>query len=623
MVKTGIDGLGPREQLRRINDIVVAMVADQYACLRDSLTPALKAEGIVFKGKDDLGQAEHAWLKQYFDTHVFPVLTPMGIDPAHPFPQLSNKGLYLLVSLVDPEAENSQRMAVVPIPRILSRLIEIQIEGAKQRAFIWLSELVKLFDDDLFGGFQFAGAWAFRVTRNSDLYIDEEEVDNLLTTIRQELYKLRKGAPVRLEIEAGVPEATLAQLLENLKLPPDQVYQIDGPINLLRLMSVYGMAQREDLCDAPFTPYLPPMLSKGAPEGIFSAIASEDTLLHHPFDSYQPVIELLEQAAHDPKVFAIKLTLYRTSDDSPVIKALKLASRNGKQVTALVELKARADEANNIQWASELEEVGVHVVYGLVGLKTHCKCLLIVRHEGDGLRRYCHLGTGNYNPKTAKLYTDLSFFTSREALTAEVAALFNTLTGFARNPTFKQLMVAPFSMHSGMQALIHKETANAKAGRPARIVAKCNSLIEKETIDNLYEASCAGVQIQLIVRGICALVPGVPGMSENIRVISLVGRFLEHSRIYYFLNDGGEPVLYSGSGDWMQRNFFRRIECLFPIDSPALKARALAILETQLNDTTATELASNGAYQPVKRSKGQKQLCSQSHFIEQATQQQL
>lgn len=617
VVDAGIDGLGPKEQLRRVHDIASNMVRDQYECWHKQLVPALKKEGIVFKAPEALDDEERSWVENYFNEQVFPVLTPMGIDPAHPFPQLTNKAMYILVWLEDPEAEeDARRMAVIPVPRILPRLVALAVPGRPQGAYMWLSDIVRMFDESLFQGYRILGAWAFRITRNSDLYIDEEEVENLLMSIQEELYKLRKGAPVRLEIEARVDDLLLADLLRQLQLPQDYAFRIKGPINLMRLMSVYGMIERPDLRDAPFQPYYPPSLSRSA---IFESIRQEDILLHHPFDSFTPVVDFIREAACDPNVFAIKQTLYRTSDQSPVIAALKEASRNGKQVTALVELKARADEANNIQWARELEDVGVHVVYGLVGLKTHCKCLLVVRREGEGLRRYAHLGTGNYNPKTARLYTDLSLFTADEPLTAEVAALFNTLTGFSRSPKFEHLLVAPFTMHAKMQEKILREAENARKGKPARIIAKCNSLIEKETIDNLYRASQAGVKIDLIIRGICALVPGVPGLSENIRVISIVGRYLEHARIYYFENADGEPEIYSGSGDWMQRNFFRRIECIFPITKPGPRKEIMEdLLPAQLRDETATVLGSNGAYTPVKP-KARKPFCSQTYFMERAS----
>lgn len=622
VVETGIDGLGPREQLRRIHDIVEAMITNQYTCWRSELEPALAKEGVHFKTAEELDAEQAEWVRQYFNERVFPVLTPMGIDPAHPFPQLLNKALYLLIHLEDPTPREPERkMAIIPVPRILPRLVQIDLPNRPERTYIWLSDLIKIFDDGMFQGYQVKGAWAFRITRNSDLYIDEEEIENLLKTIQAELSKLRKGAPVRLEIEAGVDANMLSSLLKRINLHPAHVYHINGPINLLRLMSIYGIIERPDLRDPALVPHTPAALSHG--RDIFAALRQEDFLLHHPYDSFGPVLELLRQAARDPRVFAIKLTLYRTSDDSPIVAALKEACENGKQVTALVELKARADEANNIQWARELEEVGVHVVYGIVGLKTHCKTLLVVRQEDDGLRRYAHLGTGNYNPKTARLYTDLSTLTAREEVTSEVAAVFNALTGFSRSPVFERLLIAPFNYHSMIQAFIQHEAGNARAGKPAHIIAKCNSLLEKETIDNLYRASNAGVKIDLIVRGICALVPGVPGMSENIRVISIIGRFLEHARIFYFENHGGEPRLYSGSGDWMQRNFFRRIECIYPVEGPDQRRQIIDdILPAMLRDTFATELKPNGAYVAVPKPPEAPDFDSQAYFLRQAEERQ-
>ncbi|WP_269537958.1 polyphosphate kinase 1 [Cerasicoccus fimbriatus] len=615
VVEVGIDGLGPKEQLRRIHAITSSLVKDQYKCWHTQLVPQMKNEGIVFKGRKELTRKELNWAKQYFAEQVYPVLTPMAIDPSHPFPQLVNKSLNILVKLTEPgRGRKEPRMAVIPVPRILPRVVYLDVEGAKQQTYIFLSDLIKMFDDELFPGYRMKGAWAFRITRNSDLYIDEEEVENLLTKIEEELNKKRKGDPVRLEIEDDVDEEMLDSLLKANDIPSDYVFRINGPINLLRLMSVYSMIERPDLKDKPHQAYVPEELK--ATSNLFANIRSRDHLLHHPYDSFSPVVDFLNQAVVDPKVFAIKQTLYRTSGDSPIIDALKRACENGKQVTALVELKARFDEANNIQWARELEEVGVHVVYGLVHLKTHCKCCLVVRREGNGLRRYAHLGTGNYNPKTAKIYTDLSLFTANEKLTSEVADLFNTLTGFSLSPQFKNLLVAPFTLHSEIQKRIKRETRNAKAGKPARIIAKCNSLIEKETINNLYEASNAGVQIDLIIRGICSLVPGVAGMSENIRVRSVVGRFLEHSRIYYFENGDGESELFVGSADWMSRNFFRRIECVFPIYDPELKDRVVkGILPAYLKDTTAKVLKANGAYSPIRRTKADENFSSQEYFL--------
>ncbi len=618
VIEVGLDGLGPKEQLRRIHSITSSLVADQYACWHQRLVPEMKKEGIVFKTRDELTPKEKRWLSKYFEQEVYPVLTPMAIDPAHPFPQLVNKSLNILVSLKEPRTRrHPPKMAIIPVPRILPRVVHIDPGEKGPQTYIFLSDVIKLYYDQLFPGFKVLGAWAFRITRNSDLYIDEEEVENLLKQIEEELHKLRKGDPVRLEIEDEVDDVMLQHLTKAIDLPSEFVMRIDGPINLLRLMSVYGMIERPDLKDTPFQPNLPAELA--VPAKLFQNIRQDDFLLHHPYDSFNPVVDFLREAGRDPQVFAIKQTLYRTSGDSPIIQALKQASENGKQVTALVELKARFDEANNIQWARELEEVGVHVVYGLVGLKTHCKCCLVVRREADGLRRYVHLGTGNYNPKTARLYTDLSLFTAREEITTEVADLFNTLTGFSRSPNFKNLMVAPFNLHSRMQTLIQRETRNAKAGKPARIIAKTNSLIEKETIDNLYAASQAGVKVELIVRGICGLVPGVKGLSENITVRSILGRYLEHSRIYYFENAGGESDIYLGSADWMPRNFFRRIECVFPVVDTDLKREITEnILPAFLKDSTATLLQPNGAYRPAPGAKSETIFSAQSAFMDEA-----
>ncbi|MGF1484041.1 MAG: polyphosphate kinase 1 [Opitutales bacterium] len=619
VLEVSIDGLGPREQLRRIQELTAKQVAEQYRCWHDQLVPALRAEGITFEAPTDLRGEEREWLARYFEEEVFPVLTPLAIDPAHPFPQLINKGLNLLVWLDDPSTPEIETLkAVVPVPRILPRLVQIEIDDRPQPRFIFLNDLIKGFVQELFPGYKIKGAWAFRITRNSDLYFDEEEVENLLARIEEELYKLRRGAAVRLEIEDGVHEEIFSELLRANSLNRQQVYRINGPVNLLRLAPIYDMIDRPDLKFATQVPHCPPALSN--PGQLFEAISARDFLLHHPYDSFNPVVELLNQAARDPEVFAIKQTMYRTSGDSPIVEALKTASRNGKQVTALIELKARFDEAANIQWARQLEDVGVHVVYGMVGLKTHCKCCLIVRREKNGLRRYAHLGTGNYNPKTARAYTDFSFLTADPALTEEVASLFNTLTGFARSPEFEKLLVAPFNLHTSIQRKIQRETAHAQAGKPARIMAKVNSLIDQDTIDNLYAASQAGVKVDLNVRGICGLVPGVPGLSENIRVRSILGRYLEHSRIYYFLNHGDEPEVYLGSADWMQRNFFRRIESVFPLENRELRDQVIDnVLEAYFRDNRfATELQPDGTFTPVRVPEGEEPFCAQDFFMAQA-----
>jgi len=612
----GVDALGPREQLRRIHSVVASLVDDQYRCWREQLIPSLAAEGITFATTNALNPGELAWVRTYFEEQVFPVLTPLAIDQSHPFPQLSNKTLNIVVSLDDPTTpEPDRHFAILPVPRVLPRIVPIDAADADKRGrrFIFLSDIIKLCAADFFPGYQIEGAHAFRVTRNSDLYIDEEEAENLLKKIEEELRNLRRGAAVRLEIEDGVNDTIFATLCDHLSLSHEYVFRLEGPINHLRLMALADI-DRPDLKYPPFSPVNVSPLRE--PALMFDTLRDRDVLLHHPYD-------FVEQAARDPRVLAIKQTLYRTSGDSPFVRALIEASRNGKQVTALVELKARFDEANNIHWARQLEEAGVHVVYGLVGHKTHCKVALVVRREADGkLRRYAHLGTGNYNPRTARIYTDLSCFTSRTELTADAATLFNALTGFGRAPEFDHLLVAPFTLHRRMLELIKREAANAAAGRPARILAKMNSLVDQAIIDALYAASRAGVQVDLIIRGVCCLVPGVPGLSENIRVRSLVGRFLEHVRAYYFLNDGGEAAIYAGSADWMPRNFFRRIEVVFPIlDANLRKWMVEELFAMELQDTESARLLSaGGGYLPISRAEGVPAFSAQNYFLAAASQ---
>jgi polyphosphate kinase len=610
-----IDGLTPQEQLRRVRQAANELVEDQYRCWHEQLVPLLAAEDIVFRTAPQLTEAEQAWVRGYFSKQVLPVLTPLAIDQSHPFPLIGNKTLNVLVSLDNPDTPEPEKMMVIlPVPRILPRIVRIEPEAEGPQRFIFLSEIVKLCAGELFPGYRINAAHAFRVTRNSDLYIDEEEAENLLKKIEEELRNLRRGAAVRLEIEAGVDEGMFTMLCSHLGLSLENAFRLQGPLNLLRLMSLYDLIPRPDLKYPPFTPA--DVLPLRGTTPIFDTIREREILLHHPYDSFAPVVEFVEQAARDPNVFAIKQTLYRTSGDSPIVRALMDASINGKQVTALVELKARFDEANNIHWARQLEEAGVHVVYGLVGHKTHCKCSLVVRREGDGLRRYVHLGSGNYNPKTARLYTDISFFTCRETITTEVAQLFNTLTGFGRSPEFKHLLVAPFNLHTRLQELIAVEAANAAAGKPARIIAKMNKLVDPATIDNLYAASQAGVKIDLIVRATCCLIPGLPGLSENIRLRSIIGRFLEHARVFYFEN-GGQPVVYCGSSDWMSRNFFRRVETLFPIDDPDLRKRLVDdMLPAELRDNVdARELQPDGTFALPARAPGEPAFSAQRYFM--------
>jgi polyphosphate kinase len=615
VTEPSIDGLGPREQLRRIHSVVASLLADQQRCWHSQLMPALAEANIHFKTADQLNRSELNWVRTYFREQVYPVLTPLAVDQAHPFPQLGNKSLNVVVSL-DPETPDvAGFMAILPVPRILPRLVNLEPAGHGPRRYIFLSEIIKLCASELFPGCKIHGAQAFRVTRNSDLYIDEEEVENLLKKIEEELRNLRRGAAVRLEIEEGVDDRIFTALCDHLGLSQEYVFRLPGPLNLMRLMSLYDLIDRPELKFPAFTPAHPPGLLPA--EHIFEAIRKQDILLHHPYDSFVPVVDFVEQAARDPEVYAIKQTLYRTSGDSPIVRALIEASHNGKQVTALVELKARFDEANNIQWARQLEEAGVHVVYGVVGFKIHCKCSLVVRRERNGLRHYVHLGTGNYNQRTARAYTDLSFFTCKDNITREVASLFNSLTGFSRSPKFKHLLVAPYNLHPRIQELISREADHARAGQPARILGKMNSLVDGETIDNLYAASQAGVRIDLMVRGTCCLVPGLAGLSDNIRVRSTVGRYLEHARCFYFENHGGESLVLAGSADWMQRNFFRRVEVLFPIEAPDLRRRALMELfpiEFQDNEN-ARELHANGAYLPLPRSESEPSFCAQNYFM--------
>jgi polyphosphate kinase len=611
-----IDGLGPREQLRRIHSVVASLVEDQYRCWHETLIPEFRRERISFKTLETLTKREKDWVRHYFAREIFPVLTPLAIDPSHPFPQIGNKTLNVMVALDYPDTpEIENRMAILPVPRILPRIVELIPDQPGPSRFIFLSEVIKLCAGKLFPGCRVLSAKAFRITRNSDLYIDEEEAENLLKTIEEELRNLRRGAAVRLEIEEGVDESLFKTLLDHVDLPKEYVFQINGPINLLRLM---GMSDEIDRPDLKYTPFIPGPNTAVLPgETIYDAIDRGDILLQHPYQSFQSVIDFVSEAATDPSVYAIKQTLYRTSGDSPIVAALIEASRNGKQVTALIELKARFDEANNIQWARQMEEAGVHVVYGVVGLKVHSKCSLVVRRGPEGLRHYAHLGTGNYNPKTARLYTDFSYFTAREHITKEVAYLFNTMTGYGRPHEFQHLLIAPYNLHSGIQRLIEIEARNAKKGFPARIILQVNSLIDRRTINNLYRASQAGVKIEMTVRGICGLVPGVPGLSETIRIHSIVGRFLEHPRVLYFENHGKEPLIYLGSADWMPRNFFRRIELVYPLEDPELRQRIMEDFLPILwkDNLDAKELQSTGAYLPIPIEEGHERLSAQSHFI--------
>ena len=598
-------------QLAAVLEKAHALVNEQYRIWREELTPALAKEGIVYRERGQLTKEEREEFSEHFDREILPALTPLAIDPAHPFPVLTNKNLYLLVQIAGEKGEPN-RTAVVPVPRILPRVLLLGKPGANVR-FTFLSHIIKSFIGRLFPGLKVMGAWAFRISRNSDLYVEEDDEGNLIQAIEEEIHNLRKGAPVRLEISGDAPPELINWLLKALDLPAECTFRVDGPINLMRLGGLLDLLQRPELAYPSLTPALPEAVADS--QQLYRRIAKGDILLHHPYESFMPVVDFLRQAAVDPDVVSIKLTLYRTSGDSPIVEALKDAARNGKQVTALIELRARFDELNNIAWARQLEEAGAHVVYGLVNYKTHCKACLVVRKEKGGLRRYAHLGTGNYNPRTAKVYTDFSLFTADPVLTEEVGLLFNVLTGNLSKPKFNHLLVAPFDLQRKMVEMINAETAAAKKGKPSGIFAKVNSLVDPLVIDALYRASQAGVPIDLVVRGICCLVPGVPGMSPTIRVRSVLGRFLEHSRIYRFVN-GGSPLIYLGSADWMQRNFLRRVECVFPLINPAcIKRFETEIIPLYLNQTgDATLLQPDGSHRAAAP-EGRTAPCVQDAFM--------
>jgi polyphosphate kinase len=560
----GPDGIGSRDLLTHICKRAREFVAEQYCVWNEELKPALTAAGLVVGANESIWSAHGDDLWRWVDERLRPVLTPLAIDPAHPFPRVENK-LLCVAGLIRRPGEATSRLAVVSIPRVLPRLIPVK--GSDPPAYIFLGELVCHFFARLFPGYEVSGVAEFRVTRNSNLYVNEEEADNLLEAISDELRQRRRGDSVRLELADSAPKELESMLVSALDVNEELVFRVKGPVNLHRLMSFYGTATKPELKYPAFQPVEPAWATEGAQ--FFDRLRDQDLLLHHPFDSFNPVAGFVQAGANDPKVLAIKVTLYRTGNDSPVVSALIAAARAGKQVTAVVELKARFDEAMNIQWARSMEEAGVQVVYGLVGLKTHCKLCLLVRDEGDRLRRYSHLGTGNYNPTTAKIYTDLSLLTAREDITADVAEVFNLLTTQSRPEKISKLVVAPDGMLASVLKWIDHETREAKAGRPGRIIAKMNALVDREVIEALYDASRAGVKVDLIVRGICCLKPGVPGLSENITVRSVVGRYLEHSRIYWF-HAGGEPRVLLGSADMMPRNLRGRVEVLFPIEDKDL-----------------------------------------------------
>ncbi len=597
---SGPDGLSAHEQLQRISERAHELVAEQYRVLNEELIPALEQEGIRFLARGTWNKKQVAWAQKHFSREVLPVLTPIGLDPAHPFPRILNKSLNFIVSLEGKDAfgrENS--VAIVQAPRSLPRLIRMPKDCAKgPNDFAFLSSIIHAHVQDLFPGMTVTGCYQFRVTRNSDLFVDEEEVDDLLKALAGELHSRRYSDAVRLEVAANCPKQMRNFLLSHFELDAQQLYSVDGPVNLNRIAAIIDMVDRPDLKYPPFTPALPQRVTRNT-DGLFVLLQRGDLLLHHPFEGFAPVIDLVRQAAADPGVLAIKQTLYRTEAESAVVDALVKAARAGKEVTVVIELRARFDEEANIALATRLQEAGAHVVYGVVGYKTHAKLLMVVRREGKHLKRYVHLGTGNYHAGTARLYTDYGLLSCDPVIGEDVHRLFQQLTGLGKATRLEKLLQAPFTMHEGMLGAIRREAENARAGKPARIVAKMNSLVEPQVIRAMYEASCAGVKIDLVVRGVCCLRPGVKGVSENIRVRSIVGRFLEHSRVFYFEN-AGEAQLYLSSADWMNRNFFRRVESCVPVEDRRIVARILREIKLYLKDNAnAWLLQPDGSYTSV------------------------
>ena len=607
---TAPDRLTPDEQLSAIARTTHELVAAQYRCWNDELLPALAAEHIHLLNVTKM-QGEHlTFIRQYWRGELEPILTPIVIDPAHPFPRVLNKSLCIGVLLLQ---DGHTAIGVVTVPRVLPRILRLPGNDDSVVSMVTLAGIVTSHLSELFEGYEVTGHAAFRVTRNSELYVNEDEADNLLEEIAESLENRRKGDVVRLEIDDQAPPRLVRFLTTQFGLQDDQVYRAEGPVNLNRIMTIYDLVQRAELKDAPFIPV--ELNLQTDPERFFESLRERDIMLHHPYESFNTVIDFIRMAVRDPQVLALKQTLYRTGADSQVIKALIDAADQGKEVTVLVELKARFDEASNIEWAKQLEESGVHVVYGLLGIKTHCKLSMLVRRDWDRLRRYVHMGTGNYNHQTARFYTDIGLLTAREDMTREVAEVFNLLTARSEE-TFRTLMVAPTTLMSGMLQRIDREIEHARAGRPAAVIAKMNGLMDPKIIHALYRASMAGVEIDLIVRGICCLRPGMLGISERIRVTSIIGRFLEHSRVYYFAN-GGEPEIWCGSADWMNRNLRNRVEVAFPILDEAIRARIHRFLQLCLADRVKARVCqSDGSYIRLEPGDGEPVVAMQSVLME-------
>lgn len=593
----GPDNLSPSEQLESINQVAHELQASQYKILNEEVLPAMANEEIYFLHHDRWNQTQAAWIKKYFNRELLPVLSPVGLDPAHPFPKVLNKSLNFIITLEGKDAfGRNSGIAIVQAPRALPRLIQLPASCARHmHDFVFLSSIIHKHATDLFPGMKVTGSYEFRATRNSDLYVSEEEAGDLMRALEGELPSRRFAEAVRLEVTNRCPQEIVDFLMHKFNLQPSDVYAVDGPVNLNRMMAVHEMVNRPELQFPPFTTGLQKRLLRS--DNIFDTIKKGDIFLHHPFQSFSPVVDFIKQAASDPNVLAIKQTLYRTGDDSTIVEALIAAAHAGKEVTVVIELRARFDEEENIELANELQNAGVHVSYGVVGHKTHAKMILVIRREGRQLKRYVHLGTGNYHAKTARLYTDIGILSSDTAITDDVQKVFQQLTALGRAGKLQKVLQAPFTLHKSMLEYIQIETDNALQGRTGRIIAKMNSLVEPEIIKALYKASQAGVKIDLIVRGICCLRPGIKGVSDNIQVRSIIGRFLEHSRVFYFYNDG-DFLLFGSSADWMDRNFFRRIETCFPIEEKRMiKKIVKECLQNYLTDNTQSWiLQANGTY---------------------------
>ncbi len=604
-------GMPPVEQVKEILKRVSSMVQEEYNCLNYSLLPSLKSEGFAFVDAGSLSPFQLNTINEFFVNKVYPVLTTMAVDESRPFPLILNKSLNLAV-LLKGEEQDEPMFATVQVPSVLPRLVEVSSSDAETN-YILLEEVIRMNMSMLFKGYKIIAVAAYRITRNADLSLNEDEADDLLLEIEKSLKMRKWGAAIRLEVESRCDDAIVSILKDALELDPQCIFYVKGPLDLTFLSKFLSRHLRPDLRDKVYSRALPPAFTL-YPD-VFSAIREKDILVHHPYEDFESVIDFINQAADDPDVLAIKLTLYRVSNNSPIIKALFKAIENGKQVTVLFEIKARFDEENNIQWAKKLEEVGCHITYGLIGLKTHCKITLVVRKEADGIIRYVHMGTGNYNEITAKLYTDIGLFTSDKNAGSDASALFNQLTGYSDPPNWYMFNTAPTGLRKKITELIRNEIKLSSPDKPGRIIIKINSLVDSEIIRLLYKASCSGVKVDLIIRGICCLRPGIKGVSENIRVTSIVDRYLEHSRIFYFCNDGREDI-YLSSADLMERNLDRRVELMFPVNDPDLKKRLKSVLDVYLSDNVkARELKADGRYVKVNR-RGKKPVHSQVYLHE-------